>query len=227
MAHLFRDSPLAPKIGVLGGAFNPLHFGHLRPAREVLDRLALEKILFLPSGEHPLKKGSAMAATEDRLAMLKLALAPESQFELCDLDSKRPGISYSVDTLAELANHYPDRELVFIVGGDILTELHLWKDWPKILDHSHMVMMVRPGFPAVTPADDRVASFLEQHRVDSHKQLNCQETGLYGFMQLVVAPCAISSTQIRDLVRNRTNIRSFTPDVVVDYIMQNQLYLSE
>ena len=214
----------------MGGAFNPPHFGHLRPAREALELLGLEKILFLPSGEHPLKESSRVAPAEHRLAMTGLAIAPEPQFELCDLDVKRSGISYSVDSLARLSDLYPDQELVFMVGGDILTELHLWKDWPGIFNYAHLAMLVRPGAAANlarTSAESSVVEFLRKRQVAIPDQLDRQKSGLFQFIQLAVEPLAISSTQIRKLVGRGLSCRSLTPAGVVDYINQNQLYVSE
>ncbi|MBF0381870.1 MAG: nicotinate (nicotinamide) nucleotide adenylyltransferase [Magnetococcales bacterium] len=216
------------KTGVLGGAFNPPHFGHLRPAQEVMELLDMQQVLFLPSGGHPLKKGSIVAANH-RLAMAKVAIANTPKFTICDLDVKRSGISYSVDTLAELARLYPDFELVFMVGGDILTELHLWKDYHKILDHAHLLMMVRPGVETdLTSGDiaDGVRGFLQKNLVEHPEELDAKNNGFYGFIQIPVTPVDISATQIRAMVAKGMDCKKHTPDGVVDYIMEHGLYLT-
>ncbi|MBF0446101.1 MAG: nicotinate (nicotinamide) nucleotide adenylyltransferase [Magnetococcales bacterium] len=221
-------NPKKRKTGILGGAFNPPHFGHLRPAYEVLEELGLQQVLFLPSGEHPLKKSSIVAA-DHRLAMTKAAIASTPQFAICDLDVKRSGLSYTVDTLAQLARIYSDQELVFMVGSDILRELHLWKDWQKILDHAHLLMMVRPGVEVDLTSDSidkKVIEFLAKNRVEHPEQLDAANGGCYKFIQMPVTPVDISATQIRAMVENGISCDKYTPDGVVKYIIEHGLYLT-
>jgi nicotinate-nucleotide adenylyltransferase len=216
------------KIGILGGSFNPPHYGHLKPAQEVLESLGLQQVLFLPSGEHPLKRSNIVSAGH-RLAMTKAAIASTPQFAICDLDVKRPGISYSVDTLAQLASDYPDQELVFMVGSDILGELHLWMDWHKILDHAHLLMMVRPGVEVdFTSADidKKVVEFLAKNRVEHPEQLDAANGGSYKFIQMPVTPVDISATQVRAMVKQGISCKKYTPDGVVKYIIEHGLYLT-
>ncbi|MBF0358400.1 MAG: nicotinate (nicotinamide) nucleotide adenylyltransferase [Magnetococcales bacterium] len=217
------------RTGILGGTFNPPHFGHLHIAKEAIDLLALERVLFIPSGEHPLKKSREIAAAKDRLAMTKLATDHEPRFNLCDIEIKRSSISYSVETLAELAKTCPEHELIFMVGSDILTELHLWKDWQKILDHAHLVVMVRPGVEvglSSLEVDSNVGNFLKDKQVELPEQLDVAKNGFYQFLHLPVTPVDISATQIRELIKSRASSRGYTPDGVVDYIEQNRLYLT-
>ncbi|MBF0447974.1 MAG: nicotinate (nicotinamide) nucleotide adenylyltransferase [Magnetococcales bacterium] len=221
-------------IGILGGSFNPPHFGHLRPAREAMAWLGLEKMVFLPSGEHPLKKNGDLALASHRLAMIKAAVADEPRFEVSDLDVRHPGISYTVETLERLAPIYPDRELVFLVGADILRELPFWKDWRGIFERAHLAVMARPGTdlnfsnPDLTgPLDRQVADFLLTIQVDCPEQLNRSSSGAYGFIRLPITPLDISSTQIRTLIKNGEGSARLMPAGVRDYINRNRLYLSE
>ncbi|MBF0193519.1 MAG: nicotinate (nicotinamide) nucleotide adenylyltransferase [Magnetococcales bacterium] len=221
-------NPTKRKIGVLGGAFNPPHFGHLLPAMEVIERVGLQQVLFLPSGEHPLKKNSIIAANH-RYAMTKAAIDQTPQFAISDLDVKRAGTSYSVDTLAELANRYPDHELAFMVGSDILGELHLWKSWHKILDNAHMLMMVRPGIDVDLNSpivDKNVVEFLVNNRVENPEQLDAASGGSYKFIQIPVTPVDISATKVRAMVKNGINYDKYTPAGVVKYIIEHRLYLT-
>jgi nicotinate-nucleotide adenylyltransferase len=197
----------------------------------VLERLGLEKILFLPTGEHPLKKSHILAPADHRLEMTRIGVAANPRFEVCDREVKRVGVSYSVESLAELAGEYPDHELVFMVGGDILVELHLWKNWQQLLDYAHLAMMVRPEAPVdlSAPAINReVTDFLTRHQVYNSQDLGRQVGGGYHFIGLPVTPQKICSTQIREEIRQKKSIHSTTPPGVIDYINQNQLYyLSE
>ncbi|MBF0455291.1 MAG: nicotinate-nucleotide adenylyltransferase [Magnetococcales bacterium] len=216
------------KIGILGGAFNPPHFGHLRSAREALELLKLDRIIFTPSGEHPLKKSATLASATHRLAMTRQAIASEPLFEVSDLEVKQSGVSYTVDTLEKLAACHKNQELFFIVGGDILGELHRWKDWSHILTNAHLVMMIRPGFPVdLSSTVDPVARFLNSVQINNPEALNRQTAGGYRFAQLPVTPLDISSTQIRELAKQRRSLRFLTPDGVMEYINHNQLYVSE
>ncbi len=216
------------RIGILGGAFNPPHIGHLRPAREVFRSLGLDRLLFVPSGEHPLKRGGgAMIAAAHRLAMIEEALDSEPDFEACDVEIRRPGTSYTVDTLEELRRTYPDGELVFLVGGDILAELHLWKRWRQIFDHAHLVMMQRPGYSGLEGIDAEVAGFIAGLRVDEPHELACDKDGGHRFLLLSVTPAPVSSTMIRARAADGADIGALVPEAVADYIKRHQLYLSK
>lgn len=218
------------KIGIFGGSFNPPHFGHLHPAREAVEQLGLAKLLFLPSGAHPLKKQTSLASATHRLVMTELIIATEPLFEVCKLDLQNPGICYTVDTLAKLAHSYPDHELVFIVGGDIISELHHWKEWQKIFLYAHMAMLVRPGTESSIIGEitnRQVAGFLAQQQVSSPKHLTVQPDGRHRFIQLMVTPVDISATQIRQRLQNGDSCHNLTTAAVREYINANQLYVSE
>ena len=133
-------------IGLLGGTFNPVHEGHLSIAREALRLFALDAVWFIPCAVPPHKPAHDLAATEDRLAMLRLALAGEPRFDALPIEFDRPGKSYTVDTVRALQALHPGDGFVFIIGADTLPELHTWHQPLELLSLVRIVTLARPGF---------------------------------------------------------------------------------
>ena len=193
------------RIGILGGTFDPIHEGHLALARAALNQLRLDRIIFIPAFRHPLEqKGCATAASpEARLEMVKLAIQGEGnrQFEVSDLEIKRGGVSYTIDTLLELRRHYPKpHELFFVTGGDWGKNLNLWKDIDKIFSLAHFVVAKRPGFDT---------SSLPKH---------------VEFLDFV--PLNISSTEVRNRFEKGVSVVSLIPKEVLNYTTKHKLYHS-
>ena len=214
---------MTTRLGILGGAFNPPHFGHLRPALEAMKILNLEAVFFLPSGEHPFKDSHILAPVAHRVAMTRLAIQGTDGFELCELDAHRKGVSYTVDTLQELYRRYPLGELFFLLGSDLLAEIHRWKAWPTLVEFAHLCPLVRPGYKTVA-MDAKVVHFFERVQVDKPEALDRQRLGHFGFYQLPVTSMGISSTDIRQRLGRNETIRYLTPDAVVTYIQHHNLY---
>ncbi|MBF0461794.1 MAG: nicotinate (nicotinamide) nucleotide adenylyltransferase [Magnetococcales bacterium] len=211
------------RLGILGGSFNPPHFGHLRPALEAMAPLALEAVFFLPSGGHPLKEAEQLAPVVHRVAMTRLAIQGQTGFELCELDAARAEISYTVDTLRVLTERFPLGELVFLLGSDLLAEMHRWKAWQEIIQLAHICPLVRPGHEEAalhTPVMD----YLTRFRVEKPAELDRHQLGHFGFCLLPVTALGISSTHIRQRLSRGENIRYLTPDAVIAYIQQHNLY---
>ena len=133
-------------IGLLGGTFNPVHEGHLSIAREALRLFALDAVWFIPCAVPPHKPAHDLAANEDRLAMLRLALAGEPRFAALSIEFDRPGKSYTVDTVRALQALHPGDGFVFIIGADTLPELHTWHQPLELLSLVRIVTLARPGF---------------------------------------------------------------------------------
>ncbi len=133
-------------IGLLGGTFNPVHEGHLSIAREAMRLFDLSAVWFIPCGIPPHKPITHLAPNDDRLAMLRLALADEPRFEALPIELDRPGTSYSLDTIQAIQEQHPGQPFVFIIGADTLPELHTWHKPLKILEHIRIVSLARPGF---------------------------------------------------------------------------------
>ena len=214
---------MTTRLGILGGAFNPPHFGHLRPALEAMNRLNLEAVFFLPSGGHPFKGSDLLVPVAHRVAMTRLAIQSESGFELCALDASQVGVSYTIDTLQTLQQRFPLGELIFLLGSDLLAEIHLWKAWQAIIEIAHLCVLARPGYTEVDMNAPAIP-YLERFRVEDPADLNRQHLGHFGFSLLPVTSLGIHSTDIRDRLERGENIRYLTPDPVVTYIQQHDLY---
>ena len=194
------------RLGLLGGTFDPPHFGHLVAAQEVAWRLQLDQVLFLPARQNPLKTGETGSAAEDRCQMVALAIAEDPRFELSRLDLDRPSPSYSADLLRALAT--PARELFFMVGADILPELPRWREPEAILGLARLVVVNRPG-SAEPDVPGVVRSFPSAD----------------GRVECVRIPGVdLSSTEIRKRVRDGEPIRYLTPHAVERYIIEHRLY---
>lgn len=192
-------------IGVLGGSFNPVHKGHVHIAKTVRDALKLETVLFIPAYIPPHKVGRDMASPEDRMRMLSLALAGERGLDASPIEIARGGISYTRDTVAALQGQ--GLRPVLILGSDTLLDMHTWRAPEEIFALSDIAVLQRPGY-------ERIAEYVAELR--SRYQAHIHE--------IPVAPMDISSTQIRERIRQGLEV---VPDVgaaVWDYIKEHHLY---
>ncbi|MEA3544233.1 MAG: nicotinate (nicotinamide) nucleotide adenylyltransferase, partial [Thermodesulfobacteriota bacterium] len=134
------------RIGLLGGTFNPIHFGHLHIAEEVFGRCNLDQIWFVPTGKPPHKQLAGEVSFAHRLAMVEAALSAYRFFHSCDIEGRRGGTSYSVETLQQLHAKYPQHDFYFIMGLDSFQDIGLWKDYSHLFEFAHIVVTARPGF---------------------------------------------------------------------------------
>ncbi|HUJ10223.1 MAG TPA: nicotinate-nucleotide adenylyltransferase [Verrucomicrobiae bacterium] len=196
-------------IGILGGTFNPIHLGHLLMAQDATEQLELERVIFIPSATPPHKTVDKLASARDRLQMIKLAIRGNKRFEVDDLEIRRGGKSYSVDTLTQLKRRYPRAEFFFIIGADSLQELHLWREVKRLVTLCTFVTVPRPGFQAKPIIDPRLdvatRRRLRQHVLRGHA-------------------CDIASRDIRTRIANGRSIRYLVPDAVHQYIRRRRLY---
>ncbi|MEG3639382.1 nicotinate-nucleotide adenylyltransferase [Magnetococcus sp. PR-3] len=222
MSQAFRQH-LAKRIGILGGSFNPPHLGHLRSAMEVMEGLGLDGMHLIPSGAHPFKGDEVLAAPEDRLDMVRLAVSREPRFEANDIEVLREGIGYTIDTLRSLTRSRPTIEWVFTLGSDLLEEMHLWKDWEQLIKYAHLCIMTRPGYSVDLSATE-AGRYLEPFLVQSGALLYREEMGRNGVLIQPVTPMEISSTAMREALVAGRSIDYLTPQRVVDYIHKQELY---
>lgn len=190
------------KLGIFGGTFDPLHVGHLIVADDAAFALALDRVLFVPSGAHPLKGGSVEASARERARMIREAIAGLERFVLDERELKRDGSSYTIDTVNELAQENPGAELYVLVGSDILKELHRWHRAKELAERARIIVMSR----ADVSAPDEPEVDIEYTRVE-------------------VAHIGISSTEIRERVRRGRPYRYLVPDNVYRTIENSALYV--
>jgi len=186
------------KIGILGGSFNPVHIGHLILADEVREKLNLDKIIFVPVALAPHKDNSDIADSSDRLKMLKLALKGNRDCKVSNIETRRPGRSYTIDTLKELKSKYKRDELYFIIGSDLLNYLNEWKDIREVIKMVKFIAATRPGYPLKNLPD---------------------------YIQtLPIRAVDVSAFEIRQRIKEGKSFRYLLPDAVFNYINKNKLY---
>ena len=208
-------------LGLLGGAFDPVHIGHLRGAIAVREHLGLERVDFLPAAQSPLKDAATVAAA-DRLAMMEAAVQDVPGLGVDARELGREGHSYTVDTLIELRREVGQaRPLLWIVGTDILPSLPKWSRWQQLLELTHLVILARPGADSPPPA---VTQWLDQHRIDQNALLASPAGGVMTLDQPVLD---IASSDIRTLLAAGRNPRFLLPDVVMEYIERRKLFMCD
>ncbi len=206
-------------LGVFGGTFDPIHYGHLRTAFEMLQALRFEHVHFIPCADPP-HRGETFARAAERMRMVELAVAGEPGFVADSRELSRAGPSYTIDTLDELRREFPHRPLGLILGMDAFLGLHGWHRWDEILDIAHIVVAHRPGWkaPDIGPLGDMITD-CGTHRVDDlHKEA-------HGRIHIhAVTQLEISSTEIRELVAAGRDPRFLMPDAVRDEIYESGCY---
>ena len=205
-------------IGVFGGTFDPVHYGHLRSALEVKEIFGLEQIRLIPSAQPPHRQ-TPQASAVNRMDMLKLAIESVDGFVADNREIERTGPSYMVITLAALRREYPASPLLLFIGGDAFKKLTTWHEWRHLFNYAHIVVLTRPNYP-VEPAHE----FFITRLTSSKEELVSQLSGKLFFQ--AITQLDISATAIRKMVGNRQDPRFLLPDAVIAYIYQHQLYQS-
>jgi nicotinate-nucleotide adenylyltransferase len=190
------------KIGFLGGSFDPVHFGHLLAAQDAFEQRRLDRLILVPAAQAPLKPNEAQSPAADRLAMLAAAVEWDRRFEISDYELKKGGVSYTIDSARHFREMFPHDELYWIIGGDQLPQLHLWKDVAELSKLVEFIFLERPGYPvkASTPVPG-----LRLHRCDGHL-------------------LAVSSTELRERTRLGLALDYFVPHKAIVYIKEKRLY---
>ena len=211
------NNPQFP-LGFLGGAFDPVHIGHLRGAMAVRDTLNLERVDLIPAAQSPLKDQATVDAAH-RLAMLKLAVADLKGVAVDARELGRPGPSYTVDTLEGLRHEYgAERPLVWIMGADILSTLPRWSRWRALLDFAHVLVIGRPD---AEPHPSEVSDWLSKHKVDKAGLLSRPGGGVFTLAQPLLD---ISSSDIRTMIAEGRDPRFLLPEGVMEYISNHALF---
>jgi len=198
-------------IGVLGGTFNPIHFGHLRLAQELTDALNLKEVRFIPAANPPHKDAPSVSAFH-RAEMVKLAIADNPSFKLDERELQREGASYTIDTLISLRSKIgPEVALCLIMGSDAFTRLNTWHRWQEILDYCHIILVQRPPITVTNqpPLANELTLLLQNHYTENVSDLSDQNAGFI-HMQTITA-LSISSTAIRSAFKLKQIPRYLMP----------------
>lgn len=211
-------------LGLFGGTFDPVHFGHLRLATELAEAFHLERVIFIPAGLPYHRGRSAHASSDQRLTMLKLATGRDARFGVDERELRRSGPTYTYDTLVEIRKERgPDAPLVFLAGSDAFAGIDTWHRWMELFELAHFAVAIRAGdehwfskgpgaFPkAIWP---RITLNL--------RELLGSPAGKV--MTFSMTPLAISSTAVRTLAGEGASIRYLTPDPVAEFVRSHQLY---
>jgi nicotinate-nucleotide adenylyltransferase len=203
-------------IGILGGTFDPVHYGHLRSALEVKDIFGLTEVRLIPCAQPPHRQQPS-ATPWMRLEMLKLAIGSQAGLIVDDRELKRDGASYMIDTLSSLRQDFITEPLLLFIGSDAFNQLTKWHEWQHLFDFSHIIVMTRPGYE-IQQLDDLFNTRLTKNR----SELMQNSSGKLYFQQ--VSQLDISATAIRNMIAEQQNPGFLLPDIVIAYIRQHQLY---
>ena len=200
------------RIGVLGGTFNPIHIGHLIMAEEVCKHHHLSRVIFIPAYIPPHKYVNNLTDAIHRYQMVKAAVNENDKFEISDLEIRREGKSYTIDTVQEILHHYgEDCEVFLIMGADSLNELELWKNIKKLSQLCHFVIVNRPGYS--TDTSDKLAELIGNENILDIERLRIE-----------IEPVGVSSTEIRKRLKDGIEIKGLVPECVEAYIEEYGLY---
>ncbi|KXZ40129.1 nicotinate-nucleotide adenylyltransferase [Alkalithermobacter thermoalcaliphilus JW-YL-7 = DSM 7308] len=207
--NTLKDKNLLKKIGIMGGTFNPIHYGHLSTAEHIREKFELDKIIFIPSSDPPHKNYSLVIDKIHRYNMCVLGTYTNSNFYVSDIEIQRGGKSYTVDTLTEIKQIYTHSKVYFITGADALCEIETWKDVSGLFQKAIFIGATRPGF-IFEKVKDQVSYFIQKYNA----QIFFEKVPLLD----------ISSTELREKIKNFQTIKYLLPEDVEKYIDKYKLY---
>jgi nicotinate-nucleotide adenylyltransferase len=218
------------RIGLYGGSFNPVHFGHLRTAVEVRERAGLAEVWLVPVHVPPHKGADGLAGGDARLRMVELGIANVAALRASDVEIARPGPSFTIDTVRILKERHPDVDFALILGFDAFREIHTWKDYERLFAECDLLVTSRPPYE-VRAGEDMVhfgklpIAVTRGFCYDEHLRCYAHDSG-HRLQFVPVTALDISASLIRDQIAAGRSVTFLTPEPVVDYIVRERLYRS-
>lgn len=216
----------APLVGIFGGTFDPIHYGHLRVAEEIVETVGLQKMYFVPAGM-PRLRHSPVASSQHRVEIVRLAIQKNPDFVLDEREIYRDGVSYSIDTVREFKQEFGEEiRLCFVLGADAFINLPEWNNWKELFNLCHFIVSTRPGY-SLTLIKELLSKELReecsQRWVSNTESLRKDTSGLIFIASTTMLD--ISATSIRAHIAVGRSVRHLVPSVTVNYISENKLYL--
>lgn len=205
--------------GILGGTFDPVHYGHLKSARYVMRQAELDELRLVP-GHQPVHRDPPIATVEQRLTMLHLVLEEFPEFIIDERELRRGGPSYTFDTLTDMRREFPEICLCLIMGLDAFKGFPGWYRWQEILELAHIVVMIRPGYGLTS--QDEVSALLQRHSMATAAELRTRSAG--GILSIQVPAEDVSSTAIRERLRKGQSVHGLLPASVEQWLRQHPIY---
>jgi len=196
--------PANSSTGIFGGNFDPIHVGHLILARDVLEQAKLDRVLFIPASEAPLRQHAALASGADRLDLVRAAISGESVFDVSEVELRAGGNSYTINTIESLRAENPNERFSLIIGADQLDQLTLWHRVEELIELTEFICLERPGYVLEAPA-----------KLDNLRWCSIKARSI-----------AISSTEIRDRIRKGLSVQHLLPESALQIIRERKLYTS-
>ncbi len=217
-----------PLIGIYGGTFDPIHYGHLRVAEELADTLDFDRLYFVPAGE-PRLRNAPVASKFHRSRMVALSTQNNTRFSLDEREIKRAGVSTTVESLREYrSEHHGEAALCFVMGADTFVKIHLWRHWHEIFQLSHLVIVDRPGSMRMMNQNNfplEIQRACASRWITNPDDLKYRISGMIYIAQTTLLD--ISATRIRSFIAANKSIRYLLPDIVADYVKTHHLYSGE
>lgn len=207
-------------IGILGGMFDPVHFGHLRMALAAQQDYSLDEVRLIPC-HHPVHRDEPVVDAQHRLAMLYRATRVEKRLVVDNRECMRPGPSYMIETLESLRAEFPDERLMLLLGADAFNKFDDWKRWRDICGIAHLIVVTRPGWE-IDPSK-KIRKFCKANQVESFEEMCNSQYGKV--LEYSFTPLMIASSEIRDLIRQKKSVRYLLPNTVINYIKKHKLYV--
>lgn len=215
------------RIGLFGGTFDPVHFGHLRAAEEIRIILNLDRIIFIPTATPPHKENSGISQAKDRLEMIRLAIEGNDNFEISEFELKSEDPSYTVLTLEHFNKEEQEAEFYFIVGNELFNEIESWCDYQRLFELSNFAVITRPGFSELDSSKIPLALKDDFRYHNTIENVISYSNNKKEIVFIEIKGIEISSTDIRSFVKSKQSIKYLVPDKVEKFILSKKLYTKE